>query len=68
MQVLLARQKQFKEAALKAKKKGEITQAKEFLRTAKGFDKLIEAASCGLPVDFSTLPLPPDEKSQLDKE
>ncbi|XP_044751431.1 coiled-coil and C2 domain-containing protein 1-like isoform X2 [Coccinella septempunctata] len=68
MQVLLLRQKQFKEAALKAKKKGEITQAKEFLRTAKGFDKLIEATSCGLPVDFSTLPLPPDEKSQLDKE
>ncbi|XP_045472005.1 coiled-coil and C2 domain-containing protein 1-like isoform X2 [Harmonia axyridis] len=68
MQILLLRQKQFKQAALKAKNKGELTQAKEFLRTAKGFDKLIEAASCGLPVDFSTLPLPPDEKSQLDKE
>ncbi|KAK9870551.1 hypothetical protein WA026_008111 [Henosepilachna vigintioctopunctata] len=68
MQILLARQKQFKEAALKAKHKGEITQAKEFLRTAKGFDKLIEATSCGLPVDFSTLPLPPDAKSHLDEE
>ncbi|XP_045472009.1 coiled-coil and C2 domain-containing protein 1-like isoform X5 [Harmonia axyridis] len=68
MQILLLRQKQFKQAALKAKNKGELTQAKEFLRTAKGFDKLIEAASCGLPVDFSTLPLPPDEKSQLDKD
>ncbi|KAL3282141.1 hypothetical protein HHI36_005336 [Cryptolaemus montrouzieri] len=68
MQILLARQREFKEAALRAKKKGEITQAKEFLRTAKGFDKLIEATSCGLPVDFSTLPLPPDAKSQLDKE
>lgn len=68
MMLLQARQKQFKEAALMAKRKGEINQAKEFLRTAKGFDKLIDASSMGLPVDFATLPVPPDAKSQLDKE
>ncbi|XP_044266169.1 coiled-coil and C2 domain-containing protein 1-like isoform X2 [Tribolium madens] len=66
--LLLAKQKQFKEAALNAKRKGEIDQAKEFLRTAKGFDPLIDAASCGLPVDLSTLPVSPSAKSQLDNE
>jgi coiled-coil and C2 domain-containing protein 1 len=66
--LLLAKQKQFKEAALNAKRKGEIDQAKEFLRTAKGFEPLIEAASCGLPVDLSTLPVSPSAKSQLDNE
>ncbi|XP_008193260.1 coiled-coil and C2 domain-containing protein 1-like isoform X1 [Tribolium castaneum] len=66
--LLLAKQKQFKEAALAAKRKGEIDQAKEYLRTAKGFDPLIDAASCGLPVDLSTLPVSPSAKSQLDNE
>lgn len=66
--MLLARQKEFKEAALNAKKKGEIVQAKEYLRTAKGFDPLIEAARGGMPVDVSSLPLPPSAKSKLDAE
>ncbi|XP_018336599.1 coiled-coil and C2 domain-containing protein 1-like isoform X2 [Agrilus planipennis] len=65
---LLERQKQFKLAALKAKQKGEIAEAKEFLRTAKGFDPLIEAAEGGLPVDFASLPLPPTEKAHLEDE
>ncbi|XP_063914192.1 coiled-coil and C2 domain-containing protein 1-like isoform X1 [Zophobas morio] len=66
--LLLAKQKQFKEAALQAKRKGEIDQAKEYLRTAKGFDPLIDAASCGLPVDLATLPVSPSAKSQLENE
>ncbi|CAH0556812.1 unnamed protein product [Brassicogethes aeneus] len=66
--ILLAKQKQFKEAALKAKQKGEIPQAKEYLRQAKGFDKLLEAARAGLPVDFSSIPVSPEAKSQLDNE
>lgn len=65
---LMARQKEFKEAALNAKRKGEIAQAKEFLKTAKGFEPLINAAQGGLPVDISTLPVPPSAKSQLDEE
>lgn len=53
--LLMDRQKQYKLAALEAKKKGEINQAKEYLRLAKGFDPLIEASNCGLPVDMDTV-------------
>ncbi|XP_050309160.1 coiled-coil and C2 domain-containing protein 1-like isoform X2 [Anthonomus grandis grandis] len=66
--ILQAKQKQFKAAALNAKKQGELVQAKEFLKQAKGFDKLIEAAEAGLPVDWSSIPVSPDAKSQLDYE
>jgi coiled-coil and C2 domain-containing protein 1 len=52
---LVARQKEFKEAALQAKRKGEVNQAKEYLRLAKGFDPLIEASNSGLPVDMDTV-------------
>jgi len=52
---ILQRQKQFKEAALNAKQRGDIDQARELLRTAKGFDKLIETSKCGLPVDMATV-------------
>lgn len=52
---LVARQKEFKEAALQAKRNGEINQAKEYLRLAKGFDPLIEASNSGLPVDMDTV-------------
>lgn len=64
--MLLSKQKEFKVAALQAKQKGELAQAKEYLRTAKGFDKLIDAASCGLPVDMDSLPLPPSAKSKIE--
>ena len=56
---LQKRQAQFKSAALAAKKAGQIEQAKEYLRQAKGFDSLIEATKSGLPVDFKTLPVAP---------
>ncbi|XP_026468313.1 coiled-coil and C2 domain-containing protein 1-like isoform X1 [Ctenocephalides felis] len=65
-QLLIARQKEFKQAALAAKQKGEIAQAKELLRTAKGFDPLIQAALGGLPVDMKTLPIPNSARSQLE--
>lgn len=66
--ILLAKQKQFKQAALNAKQKGEINEAKEFLRQAKGFDKLLDAATAGLPVDWASIPVSPEAKSQLDNE
>lgn len=53
--ILRARQKQFKEAALSAKKNGNISLAKEYLRLSKCFDPLIEASLNGLPVDMSTV-------------
>ncbi|GLV42542.1 lethal (2) giant discs 1 [Carabus blaptoides fortunei] len=65
--LLLHRQKEFKEAALQAKRKGEIAQAKELLKTAKGFDNVIEAARCGLPVDMDSLPIPASSRSILDE-
>ncbi|XP_052757950.1 coiled-coil and C2 domain-containing protein 1-like isoform X2 [Galleria mellonella] len=64
--LLLQRQKQFKEAAIKAKKSGDIEQAKEYLRAAKGFDPMIEAARGGLIVDLKSLPLPPRAKERID--
>lgn len=66
--MLLSRQKEFKEAALQAKRKGEISQAKEYLRLAKGFDPLIEATNCGLPVDMDSVPVPPATKIELESD
>uniref|UniRef100_T1HIT7 Uncharacterized protein n=1 Tax=Rhodnius prolixus TaxID=13249 RepID=T1HIT7_RHOPR len=66
--ILRARQKQFKEAALSAKKNGNISLAKEYLRLSKCFDPLIEASLNGLPVDMSTLPTMPGSKENLEKE
>ena len=57
--LLEKRQALFKAAALEAKRAGQIEQAKEYLRSSKGFDKLIEASKGGLPVDITTLPVPP---------
>ncbi|PNF27118.1 Coiled-coil and C2 domain-containing protein 1-like [Cryptotermes secundus] len=65
---LVARQKEFRDAALQAKRKGEINQAKEYLRLAKGFDPLIEASHSGLPVDMDTVPVPPDTKVVLESD
>lgn len=42
-------------AALQAKQKNDMEQAKNFLRTAKGFDPMIEAARSGKTVDISTV-------------
>lgn len=55
IELLLERQKEFKEAALEAKKAGEIEQAKEFLKTFKGIESLLDVAKGGLPVDLSTV-------------
>ncbi|XP_064548608.1 coiled-coil and C2 domain-containing protein 1-like isoform X1 [Drosophila montana] len=66
MKLLLERQKEFKVAAIAAKKAGEIDQAKEYLKIYKGFDSLLNAASSGLPVDLSTLPVPPSQRDNLE--
>ncbi|XP_037810895.1 coiled-coil and C2 domain-containing protein 1-like isoform X1 [Lucilia sericata] len=66
MKILLERQKEFKLAAIEAKKAGEIDQAKEYLKIYKGFDALLNAASSGLPVDLNTLPVPPSQRDNLE--
>lgn len=53
--ILQERQKEFKEAAIAAKKAGDIEQAKEYLKIFKGFDSVINAASGGMPVDMATV-------------
>ena len=53
--MLVERQTLFKQAALEAKKSGELEQAKEYLRMAKGIDPLIKANQCGVPVDMDTV-------------
>jgi coiled-coil and C2 domain-containing protein 1 len=52
LQFLFGRQKQFKEAALNAKRVGDIDQAKEFIRMARGFDRIIEQFKNGESVDM----------------
>lgn len=65
IELLLERQKEFKEAALEAKKAGEIEQAKEFLKTFKGIESLINVARGGLPIDLSTVGIYDELKSQM---
>lgn len=55
IEILLERQREFKVAALEAKKAGELEQAKEYLKTFKGIENLIDVARGGLPVDLSTV-------------
>lgn len=58
------RKKQFLKAALQAKQKNDLDQAKTLLRKAKGFDPMIEAARSGKPVDISQVPSPPGDEEE----
>uniref|UniRef100_A0AAF5RWP9 C2 domain-containing protein n=1 Tax=Wuchereria bancrofti TaxID=6293 RepID=A0AAF5RWP9_WUCBA len=60
---LLQRQFQFKEAAIAAKKNGDVTTAKKFLLAAKGFDKMIAASKSGLSVNIEKTPVPPQVRT-----
>ncbi|XP_065668857.1 coiled-coil and C2 domain-containing protein 1-like isoform X5 [Hydra vulgaris] len=53
---LVNRQKEFKMAALNAKKEGDIESAREYLKQAKGLDQMVVAAQNGLRVDVTTVP------------
>eukprot|EP00092_Neocalanus_flemingeri_P009112 GFUD01009812.1.p1 GENE.GFUD01009812.1~~GFUD01009812.1.p1 ORF type:complete len:808 (-),score=274.71 GFUD01009812.1:294-2717(-) len=67
---LLKRQAMFKQAALTAKQQGQMDTAKEYLRQALSFNKLIEVSKGGIPVDMGTLPVPPQMqvKTNMDFE
>ncbi|XP_041804284.1 coiled-coil and C2 domain-containing protein 1B isoform X2 [Chelmon rostratus] len=64
LEFLEGRKKQYMKAALQAKQKNDMEQAKIFLRTAKGFDPMIEAARHGKTVDISTVPSPPADEDE----
>ena len=49
------RRKLFLQAALQAKKEGDKAAALEYLRSAKGFEPLLEATENGLPVNMDTV-------------
>ncbi|KAK1879115.1 Coiled-coil and C2 domain containing protein 1A [Dissostichus eleginoides] len=61
---LEGRKKQYMKAALQAKQKSNMDQAKTFLRTAKSLEPLIEAARSGRTVDISTVPSPPGDEDE----
>lgn len=52
------RQLFFKKAALEAKSLGNVNTAVELLAKAKSFNKMVEAAECGLPINIKDLPIP----------
>ncbi|CAN8001881.1 unnamed protein product, partial [Ixodes hexagonus] len=59
MEFLVERQRLFREAALEAKRRGDREQAKEYLRMMKGLDPMIQATEAGLPINASSIPIPP---------
>ncbi|XP_051736986.1 coiled-coil and C2 domain-containing protein 1B isoform X2 [Ctenopharyngodon idella] len=64
LEFLEDRRKQYMKAALQAKQKNDLEQAKTFLRTAKGLDPMIEAARSGKTVDVSKVPSPPGDEDE----
>lgn len=64
LEFLEGRKKQYMKAALQAKQKNDMEQAKIFLRTAKSFEPMIEAARSGKTVDISTVPSPPGDEDE----
>lgn len=58
---LLARQRDYKLAALAAKKSGDTEAALNFVKIAKMFDAVVQAAQAGQTVDLSDMPPPPNE-------
>ncbi|XP_063686886.1 coiled-coil and C2 domain-containing protein 1-like [Bolinopsis microptera] len=56
MEILLTRQAEYKQEALKLYKEGDQVGAKKCLGQAKGFDQMIEACKKGLPVEMSKIP------------
>ncbi|XP_071866478.1 lethal (2) giant discs 1 isoform X1 [Bombus fervidus] len=66
--LLQQRQHELKQAALNAKKEGDIELARTYLRQAKGMDPLIEASRGGLPVDMNSIPLSPAAKTELNTD
>ncbi|XP_049731130.1 coiled-coil and C2 domain-containing protein 1B isoform X3 [Elephas maximus indicus] len=66
--LLLARQREYKVAALSAKRAGDLDRARELMRIGKRFGAVLEALERGQPVDLSAMPpAPEDVKPQASK-
>nr|XP_034980061.1 coiled-coil and C2 domain-containing protein 1B [Zootoca vivipara]XP_034980062.1 coiled-coil and C2 domain-containing protein 1B [Zootoca vivipara]XP_034980063.1 coiled-coil and C2 domain-containing protein 1B [Zootoca vivipara] len=59
--LLVTREKEYKLAALKAKQKGNLEKAKEYMRTGKKFSLVLEALDSGQPVDLRDMPPAPQD-------
>ncbi|XP_010288188.1 PREDICTED: coiled-coil and C2 domain-containing protein 1B [Phaethon lepturus] len=59
--ILLMRQKEYKLAALKAKQQGDLEKAKEYMKTGKKFNVVLEALDSGQPIDLQNMPPPPQD-------
>ncbi|XP_053680634.1 coiled-coil and C2 domain-containing protein 1-like [Anopheles nili] len=66
LNVLVERHREYKQAAIEAKKAGDLEEAKECLRAFKGLEKLIEIARAGGRVDLTTIPIPLSKRNALD--
>lgn len=66
IQTLQARQAEFRRAAVEAKKAGNLTQAKEYLRQFKQLEQLTEVARGGMPIDLNTVPVGPAQLARLE--
>ncbi|KAM8805755.1 coiled-coil and C2 domain-containing protein 1B [Eudromia elegans] len=64
--LLLMRQKEYKVAALKAKQRGDLEKAKEYMKTGKKFSVVLEALESGQPIDLQNLPPSPQDLENLE--
>lgn len=59
--LLSSRQREYKVAALSAKRAGELDRARELMRIGKRFGAVLEALEKGQPVDLSAMPPAPED-------
>ncbi|XP_064372280.1 coiled-coil and C2 domain-containing protein 1B isoform X2 [Dromaius novaehollandiae] len=64
--LLLMRQREYKVAALKAKQQGDLEKAKEYMKTGKKFNVVLEALDSGQPIDLQNMPPPPQDLESLE--
>ncbi|XP_045712691.1 coiled-coil and C2 domain-containing protein 1B isoform X4 [Phyllostomus hastatus] len=65
--LLAARQREYKVAALNAKRAGDLDRARELMRIGKRFGAVLEALEKGQPVDLSAMPPAPEDLPKASK-
>lgn len=63
--LLMTRQREYKVAALSAKRAGDLERARELMRIGKRFGAVLEALEKGQPVDLSAMPPAPEDLKAL---
>lgn len=59
LELLLKRQTELRTAAAQAKARGDMTAAREYLRSSMSMNNMIRSVNAGLPIDLKQLPPPP---------